>query len=659
MQPPKPPASNRYCAASAYQSSCLGQLAALLHIQGQGSLTLSSKNSAAQDIESGRPSGEVDIATQSTVLHPARKRRPAAQEARTDHLIGTRRAARAGLNLCRFCIDRCQARLRAAGCHKANHGIPYRALGVLTPAEGNGNQSIGRSDRGCSRWLWADHRVVAMMQVCGRSPNLLWIPWLGPCLSRDPSLLTCCRRELDRLQMPHGHVQNPPKQGGYAAQSGFVTRTHHRDWIEMMRHCRGEMRLSAAAVLSLALLQGCMPAPLPKCYQEQKPQVIQAKSIPTKKLIVGIDGSGSMLGHSQAKDSSQWLSLLQSINLSAKNLGLAVGSYRIGGGASQSLGAQSVSAAANPCFFKGCDSYAPVASSLQTLWGVRTQGPETPLRLLVSDLEVNDSDISSLIAAIKKDLAKGASAGVLAVKLPFNGQVYNAKGTTIFEGELDRPVYLLATGNVDQVRTLLEDIRKNMALKGVATQELSVIDASSRSQTLTVKGISAIPQATGTAGVPLFFEGRRYTPSNNSQYRFIKLKDDASGVSLTTARPWREGAVREDLGLVKLERIPLAGDGTTSLGGVRIAKMSVSGSDLRIELEIPPSTPPGAIRATVPRGSLPEQWWMEWDRDDPKGRIASTKTEGLLLLMTTLSQQVQMNQNATPAAALCVAFQHS
>jgi hypothetical protein len=53
------------------------------------------------------------------------------------------------------------------------------------------------------------------------------------------------------------------------------------------------------------------------------------------------------------------------------------------------------------------------------------------------------------------------------------------------------------------------------------------------------------------------------------------------------------------------------------------------------------------------------QQWIEWDKDDPKATSAKEKTEGLLLLMTTLGQQVQARSpNQAPAAALCFAFQH-
>jgi hypothetical protein len=376
-------------------------------------------------------------------------------------------------------------------------------------------------------------------------------------------------------------------------------------------------------------------------------------------ILIGIDGSGSMLGHARASDASRWLSLLQSINLSTQTQGLSARAYRIGAGTAQSLNSESVTAARNPCFFQGCAPYPAVASSLQSLWEVKAPTGPTPLRLLVSDLEVNQNDISTLVGAIRKDLSKGAAAGVLALKLPFDGQVFDASGKPVFSGKLDRPVYLLATGNAVQVRAVLEEIRKNMALKGVSSQQLSILDAQAQLNTLTIKAATLIPQNIGRLGEPVRLGGNDYNPSNHSQYRFAKLRDGSAGISLATIQPWSGGITRPDLGLVKLERIPLSPNESTDPGGISLKSMSVAGANLRLELEVPRSAPDGAIRATIPRGSLPEQWWIEWDKDDPKATNAKEKTEGLLLLMTTLGQQVQARSpNQAPAAALCFAFQH-
>ncbi|MFN9630328.1 MAG: hypothetical protein ACK59A_08885 [Cyanobacteriota bacterium] len=365
-----------------------------------------------------------------------------------------------------------------------------------------------------------------------------------------------------------------------------------------------------------------------------------------------------MLGHARAADPSSWLRLLQSVNLSAQTLGLQVQALRVGGGTATKLAAGSATQASNPCFFEGCGPFPPVASSLQTLWQLPSSGPSPPLRLLISDLEVNQSDISTLIAGIKTDLNRGASAGVLALRLPFTGQVYDSQGRAFFKGSLNRPVYLLATGPSDQVTTLLEEIRKIMAQKGVQSQELSLFSDKNTSQSLTARDAIVIPPERGAVGVPLQLSAGRFNPGSNGDYRFLQLRPGATGFSVMTIKPWSGGTSRPDLGLVQLERIPLSPEESTSPGGVRIRNMLVAGSHLRLDLDVPPSTPSGALRATIP--SLPEQWWIDWDREHRKEAKALDKaqtTDGLLLLLNTLNSELREARGAPPAATLCMAFQ--
>lgn len=420
--------------------------------------------------------------------------------------------------------------------------------------------------------------------------------------------------------------------------------------------------IGAVILLSIGL-QSCSSAKLPSCVppppaKEKKKAIKKVTAIDTSQILLGIDGSGSMQGHVRSANPSDWRNLLQSINLSVKTLGLSANSYRIGGGEAQLLGNESVTKATNPCFFEGCGSFAPVASSLQTLWQIKSVGKGTPLRLLVSDLEVNQNDISSLVSEVQKDLAKGASVGMLALKIPFSGQVFNAQGKPFFAGKLDRPVYILATGKASQVQELLEDIRKNMSLKGIARSELSLLNPGIADKILTAKSVLVMPQTKGQTGLPLAIGDQRFSPSNNSDYQFVRLNKGATGISIASINNWSGGTTRPDLGIARLERIPLEPGGSNSVTGVRIKNMSIAGTNFRLDLEVSPSTPSGALRATIPRGSLPEQWWIEWDRGDPQAHNAKEQTEGLLLLMTTLGQQIFKETSSSPAASLCVVFQH-
>ena len=424
------------------------------------------------------------------------------------------------------------------------------------------------------------------------------------------------------------------------------------------------------SVLGVVAVAGCAQK-LPPCAQPSPAKDAKSTTasatpapllprVPTaaKEVLIGIDGSGSMLGHARAADRSSWIRLLQSVNLSAETLNLQARAFRVGGGNATRLATGSATPASNPCFFEGCAPFLPVASSLQTLWQLPYPGQYPPLRLMISDLEVNTGDVSPLIAAIQKDLAKGASAGILALKLPFMGQVFDSQAQPLFKGTLNRPVYLLATGPADQVKALLEEIKSIMAQKGIQSQELSLFGNLSTSPSLTARDARVIPPEQGAVGVPVQLSSGRFNPGSNGDYRFIQLKPGSTGFSVMTIKPWSGGTSRPDLGLVRVERIPLAGDESTSPGRVKIRQMLVAGSQLRLDLNVPVSTPSSAMRLTI--NTLPEQWWIDWDREnrnDSKPAQKAEMTDGLLLLLTTLSTQIRQARGAPPAATLCIAFQ--
>ncbi|MCT0218735.1 hypothetical protein KQ304_06950 [Synechococcus sp. CS-1329] len=418
-----------------------------------------------------------------------------------------------------------------------------------------------------------------------------------------------------------------------------------------------------SGLIPLAGLSSC-GSELPPCLNSKANAEAATPAAPAKAdakaLMIGIDGSGSMLGHAEAGDASGWRNLLQAINLSAETIGLSSQGFRVGGQKIQPLTGGKVTQATDPCFFKGCGSYPPVSSSLQTLWTASSGSDAIPLRLLVSDLEVNQSDISSLVGGIRTDLAKGASAGVLALKLPFNGKVFDPQGNNFYTGKLNRPLYLLATGKPEQVKDLLALIQSTMAQKGVAAQELSMLEPKRSGSPLTIKSIAAVPLAKGKPDQPIRIGNSQYSAGRNGDYRSIQLLPGATGVVVDTIKPWGEGSSRGDLGLVRLERIPLLPTDTSEAGGIRLRSMSMANSNIRLELDIPATAPAGLLRATIPQGNMPDQWWFDWDRSDPRNANAKQQTEGLLLLMTTLGQQIAARDpNTPPAAVLCIAFQHN
>ena len=198
-----------------------------------------------------------------------------------------------------------------------------------------------------------------------------------------------------------------------------------------------------------------------------------------------------------------------------------------------------------------------------------------------------------------------------------------------------------------------------MAQKGVTTQEISILDGESNSQTMMIKSVSPVPINKGSSGNTVRLENATFSPANNSDYRFVRLSPGATGIAIATVVPWSGGTTRPDIGLVRLERILFTPNGPPDPGGVRLRSMSVAGKNVRLEIDIPSSTPSGLLRATIPRGSLPEQWWLDWDRSEPISSNSKEKTQGLLLLLTKLSEQIASRNPNTPAAELCVAYQQN
>jgi len=419
--------------------------------------------------------------------------------------------------------------------------------------------------------------------------------------------------------------------------------------------------IPGAAIL---VLSGC-GAKLPDCTTGLKKEAGQDKAAITKKppevgqqVLIGIDGSGSMLGYAQASNKNVWPRLLQSISQGILLEGLQPITYRIGAGAAEGPLKGSVTQATNPCFFKGCDGYRPVASSLETLWTIQSEGKVLPLRLLVSDLEVNQSDISSLLAGIQPDLAKGASTGILGIKAPFTGDVFGANGHVIQRGNVSRPLFILATGPKEQVRSVLDEIKKTLSLKGITDTRISIIDPRNSKGTKIAKWIGGVPAKAASPETNIRLGGQTYSPAQNTGYQFIRLNPGATGLSVATTKTWSQGTERPDFGIADLEKLPIAEGQQQAAEGMQVNSIQISGSNVRVGIIVDQSAASGLYRVVVPAGSMPEEWWLSWDRAEGDATNVGSKTQGLLLLMTTLSRQIAGAANAPPEAAMCIALQN-
>jgi hypothetical protein len=300
-----------------------------------------------------------------------------------------------------------------------------------------------------------------------------------------------------------------------------------------------------------------------------------------------------------------------------------------------------------------------VSSSLDTVW--RRPGlteakdgapPKVPLRLTITDLEANNGDITKLTAVIKKHVEQGAVIGVLALKLPFKGSVYNSDAQVIYKGATDRPIYMLTTGPQRQVHQLLEEIKSNASISGIAADSIQVtyLDRTISSPTQTVEVVEGIPKGQVAQGLPIRLNGITYRPGNN--YALVKLFPPAKGVAMASKQGINlSGINTTKLGLSKLESI----DPQATLSGETITGEAIVNNHLVVQLSLPNPSPGNALRVTVPRGALPQQWWVDWDRRDPENPNSNQQTDGLLLLMSNLGKML-VEPGSTPAAAFCLMY---
>ena len=152
--------------------------------------------------------------------------------------------------------------------------------------------------------------------------------------------------------------------------------------------------------------------------------------------------------------------------------------------------------------------------------------------------------------------------------------------------------------------------------------------------------------------MPICLGGITYSPSQNPDYQFARLFTNAKGLILSSGSKTGAPNCRPDLGLIQLEKISLPGY-SGSLNGVSIDEFAVSGTELQVKIGLSPGITGQALRASVPRGQLPEAWWLQWNRSTQDTETPQNQTDGLMLLMTTLGK-LMVAPDTTPAAAFCL-----
>jgi hypothetical protein len=396
---------------------------------------------------------------------------------------------------------------------------------------------------------------------------------------------------------------------------------------------------------------------LPPCVQgteaptpSQKALWSDVKNVTS--IDLGIDGSGSMLGFMGSADTTDsWRSLIQGVKLASASQGLTVNPLRVGGGKFTSF--DNPSQAVNPCFFRGCGAFLPVTSSLDSLWSSPGLTPSTiPLRVLISDLEVNDGDISKVIKEIKPHVESGAVIGILALKLPFDGKIYNSGAAVIHQGEAKRPVYILATGPQPQVRALLQSVKSKISISGLQGSSIKVtyLEDWVNRKTLTAKSLTDV-----SSGVPLRFGKTTYSPSGTNEYQFAKLMRGSNSMKISSNTVFSKSKL-PSVSIGSLQPIPLPGF-VPNLNGVTPGGVTINGSDVLFQLDISNVSDSKSLRAVIPRGQLPEDWWIQWDRTSMVSEIPQDQTDGLLQLMTSLGEllvDTKANPPVSPAASFCL-----
>ena len=275
---------------------------------------------------------------------------------------------------------------------------------------------------------------------------------------------------------------------------------------------------------------------------------------------------------------------------------------------------------------------------------------------MISDLEVNDGDISNLLNSIKPHVNKGAVIGVLAIQLPFKGNVFNSQGQVIYNGNAQRPVFLLATGPRNQLHDLLTDIKGKAVISGISSNLVFItfLEDQANAPTLTVKSIRGIPLSSIFSGAPVGFSGSKFSqPQENYELARIMAPANKS-IKLSSLTTTSRGTLQPDYGFIRLESIDLPGQ-VSSIQNFNIEGFEVENKQLTVQINVPNETNAAVVRAFVPRGQLPDSWWLRLNRRNESTSNPQDKSDGLLLLLSSLGE-LMVEKGASPAAALCLAF---
>jgi len=445
---------------------------------------------------------------------------------------------------------------------------------------------------------------------------------------------------------------------------------------------RASLRRCAAWLVGLmgmaAFLAGCQPGPQqPECWTSPSPDAASSDTAANvdadpssdhqsnpgeitelSQIVIGLDGSGSLLGHLQA-EGNVWTRTLQALQLLTAAQPAEKVVMRVGGPAPETV--SSLQTSANLCFFAGCDDFPPVSSNLPALW--RQAGPGQ-LTILVSDLETDASLTGALVQAI--DRSEPEAMGVMAVQAPFNGPLFDPfTGKSVGDLNGNRPLYLLVTGPREPVETILRDgagAFGQVHLQPVYSSLLPVETGSEEPihaqqlQLLDDNGQPDPQQGVVGGGVPV--GSLSIVPVDNvltvqvepGQSRQLALSvqgmlEDTQGVAYPPGQ-----LILEQYNLEEKQW-------QAGAQGMTVQDLRLQNSNLSATVSLAAGLPANLVRAKLPAHRSVEDWWLALNahghgaHDPIEGR-----TKGLYGLLTSL-QASRQDPDPPPAAAFC--FAHS
>jgi hypothetical protein len=212
----------------------------------------------------------------------------------------------------------------------------------------------------------------------------------------------------------------------------------------------------ATAVFLLATQAVAADACLPANMASGNSPAAAAGRTPTKSVQVFIDGSASMGGYLRATTQSirphgDFLSVVGSFSAAR---GVSPSYFRFGARIapiSSQSGGVSAYATPTPYSCRGCDNQ---ESRIDEVLKVASQGPAGRLTLVVTDMWLSDSAFPSsaqvaLGGPLAEILRQGKSVGIIGVRAPYTGPIYDLKSR--YAGATERPLFILAIGSEAEV----------------------------------------------------------------------------------------------------------------------------------------------------------------------------------------------------------------